>query len=179
MAAWPELLSFSVDPLELVLRGSAVYWFLFCLFRFVLRRDVGSVAIADIMLLVLIADAAQNAMDGGYRSLADGAVLVGTLAAWNYGLDAASYRFAAVRRVLEPPPLVLINNGRLIRAHLRRELVTVEELMAALRLQGVEDIARVKTARMEGDGRISIICHEAAEPGDPGAPAQAADRRRF
>lgn len=78
MIDWTALLHFTVSPLEMVLRGSAVYWFLFCLFRFVLRRDAGSVAIADIMLLVLIADAAQNGMAGGYQSLADGAVLVGS-----------------------------------------------------------------------------------------------------
>jgi uncharacterized membrane protein YcaP (DUF421 family) len=154
---WGALFTFTVDPLEMVLRGSAVYWFLFGLFRFVLRRDAGSVAIADLMLLVLIADAAQNAMSGGYQSLADGAVLVATLAGWNYALDAASYHFPRVRRVMEPPPLTLVVDGRVIRAHLRRELVTMDELHAALREQGVEGLEQVKSARMEPDGRISVI----------------------
>jgi uncharacterized membrane protein YcaP (DUF421 family) len=167
---WSELFTFSVHPLEMVLRGSAVYWFVFCLFRFVLRRDAGSVAIADLMLLVLIADAAQNAMAGGYQSLADGAVLVGTLAAWNYSMDAASYRFAAVRRVLQPPPLALVTDGRIIRAHLRRELVTMEELHAALHEQGIENLADVKSARMEPDGRITVIRREGG--GDDGAGAR-------
>jgi uncharacterized membrane protein YcaP (DUF421 family) len=175
---WSALFAFSVHPLEMVLRGSAVYWFLFCLFRFVLRRDAGSVAIADIMLLVLIADAAQNAMAGGYQSLADGAVLVVTLAAWNYGLDAASYRFAAVRRVLEAPPLRLVADGHVIRANLRRELVTMQELHAALRQQGVEHLADVKSARMEADGRISVIRREGSGDGaDRGGGADAAGRR--
>lgn len=178
MIDWAALFSFSVHPLEMVVRGSAVYWFLFCLFRFVLRRDAGSVAIADIMLLVLIADAAQNAMAGTYQSLADGAVLVATLAAWNYGLDAASYRFAVVRRVLEPPPLVLVADGRVIRAHLRRELVTMEELHAALRQQGVEDLAEVKSARMEPDGRISVIRRKGgADGGDRNGGADRAGQR--
>jgi uncharacterized membrane protein YcaP (DUF421 family) len=141
----------------MVLRGTAVYWFLFCLFRFVLRRDAGAVAIADIMLLVLIADAAQNAMAGGYKSLADGAVLVATLAGWNYLLDAASYHSAALRRVLEPRPLTLVDNGRILRANLRRELVTMDELESAMRQQGIEAIVDVKVARMEPDGRISVI----------------------
>jgi uncharacterized membrane protein YcaP (DUF421 family) len=69
MIDWTGLLRFSMDPLELVLRGSAVYLFVFALFRFVLRRDAGSVSIADILLLVLIADASQNAMAGCYQSL--------------------------------------------------------------------------------------------------------------
>lgn len=152
-----ELLRFGVDPLELIVRGTAVYWFLFVLFRFVLRRDAGSVAVADIMLLVLIADASQNAMSGGYQTLADGAVVVLTLAAWNYLLDWVSYRSPAMRRVLQPAPLVLVRDGQVLRANLRRELVTMDELMAAMRLQGIDNIALVKSARMEADGLITAI----------------------
>ena len=152
-----ELLRFSVDPWELVVRGTAVYWFLFLLFRFVLRRDAGSVAIADIMLLVLIADASQNAISGGYETLADGAVVVMTLAAWNYLLDWVSYRSPAMRRLLQPSPLMLVRNGQVLRANLRREMVTTDELMAAMRQQGIDNIALVKSARMEADGLITVI----------------------
>ena len=63
---WTGLLRFEMNPWELVLRGTLMYWFIYLLFRFVLRRDVGSIAIADILLLVLIADASQNALAGGY-----------------------------------------------------------------------------------------------------------------
>jgi len=59
------LFAFDVSPLELVLRGTLVYWLLFLIFRFIMRRDVGAVGIADILLLVIIADASQNAMAGG------------------------------------------------------------------------------------------------------------------
>ena len=83
-------------------------FFFFLLFRFVLRRDVGSIAIADILLLVLIADASQNAMAGGYTTVAEGCVLVATIAGWNYLLDWASYRFRVVRRLVEAPPLPLV-----------------------------------------------------------------------
>jgi uncharacterized membrane protein YcaP (DUF421 family) len=151
------LFRFGVDPLELVLRGSAVYWFLFLLFRFVLRRDAGSLGIADILLLVLIADASQNAMAGGYDTVLDGFVLVGTLLGWNWLLDWASFRFNAVRRFAEPAPLVLVRRGRILARNLRREFLTVPELMANLREQGVDKLAEVKMARMEPDGSISVI----------------------
>ena len=59
-----------------MLRGTLVYWLLFLIFRFLLRRDVGAVGIADILLLVIVADAAQNAMSGGYDTFAEGAILV-------------------------------------------------------------------------------------------------------
>jgi uncharacterized membrane protein YcaP (DUF421 family) len=157
------LLRFEVSPLELMLRGTLMYWALFLMFRFVLRRDAGSIAVADILLLVLIADAAQNAMAGGYSTVAEGVVLVGTLVGWNWLLDWAGYRFNAVRRFVEPPPVVLIRHGRLIGRNLRRELITIPELMASLRTQGVDKLADVKIARMEPDGGISVIRRDKGE----------------
>ena len=152
-----ELFSFGVHPLEIVLRGSAMYWFLFLLFRFVLRRDAGALGIGDILLLVLIADASQNAMSGGYQSVAEGVLLVTTIAGWSWALDMASFHFAAVRRFSEPAPLVLVRRGCLQRRNMRREFITTQELLASLREQGVDKLADVKVARMEADGQISVI----------------------
>ena len=108
MTLLANLFEFSMDPVELILRGTLIYWLLFLLFRLVLRRDVGSIAIADILVLVLIADASQNAMSGGYETVADGAVLIGTIAAWNWLFDFLTYRFPAVRRLIQAKPLRLI-----------------------------------------------------------------------
>jgi uncharacterized membrane protein YcaP (DUF421 family) len=168
------LLAFGPRPLELVLRGTLVYWGLFLLFRFVLRRDTGSLGIADILLLVLIADASQNAMAGGYDSVADGALLVLTIASWSWLMDWASYRFNAVRRFAEPPPLVLVRRGRLVARNLRQEHITVPELMAALREQGIGKLAEVRMARMESDGVISVIRQQPPAEGDdsPGPRAR-------
>lgn len=151
------LFRFGVPPLELVLRGSVVYWFLFLLFRFVLRRDAGSMGIADILLLVLIADASQNAMAGGYETVTDGLLLVATIAGWNWLMDDLSFRYNAVRRFTEAPPRVLVRRGRIIGRNLRREYVTIPELMAALREHGVDKLEQVKMARMEADGGITVI----------------------
>jgi len=156
-----QLFALRVSPLELFVRGSAVYWFLFAIFRVVLRRNVGSIAIADVLVLVVIADAAQNAMAGSYDTITEGFVLVGTIVGWNVALDFAAYRFAALRRLLEPEPLLLIHDGRLLRHNLRREFLTVEELISQLREKGVEDPAQVKRAYMESDGNISIIRYDA------------------
>ena len=145
------------DPLELFVRGSAVYWFLFLLFRIVLRRDVGSIGIADVLVLVLVADAAQNAMAGGYESISDGIVLVMTIAGWIYLFDWASFHFKWVRRLVEPAPLQLVRDGRVLHANMRREFVTMDELQSKLREQGIEDLNEVKQAAMEADGGISVI----------------------
>lgn len=169
MVDWTALLRFDLHPLELVVRGSLVYWGLFLLFRFGLRRDTGSMGIADILLLVLIADASQNAMSGGYDSVAEGAVVVATIAGWSWLMDWASFRWNAVRRFAEPTPLVLVRRGHLVARNLRREHITVPELMAALREHGIGKLAEVKMARMEADGAISVIRQQPPDDGDTAA----------
>ncbi|WP_443303336.1 hypothetical protein [Variovorax sp. CCNWLW186] len=96
---------FSPDQplLEMVIRGSAIYWFLLIVFRFVLRRDVGSMSMADLLFIVLVADASSNAMQGEYRSVTNGVTLLATLIGWNYLLDLLGYRYEWVARVLAPP----------------------------------------------------------------------------
>ena len=152
-----DLFKVHVPVLELVLRGTLVYWLLFCLFRFVLRRDVGAVGIADLLLLVIIADAAQNAMAGSYQTVSEGAILVGTIAGWNWLLDMLAYRIPAVRRFSTPGRVTLIRNGVPQRRNLRREFITLDELHEKLREQGIEKMTDVKSAFLEGDGQISVI----------------------
>jgi uncharacterized membrane protein YcaP (DUF421 family) len=154
---WQALFAFSVSPLELVVRGTAIYWFLFILFRIVLRRDVGAIAVADVLLLVLVADAAQNAMAGEYRSISDGFVLVATIVSWNVLIDWLAFRFPRVRRLVEPPELLLVRDGRILHRNLRREFMTVADLRAKLREHGVDDVREVRAAYMEGDGEVSVI----------------------
>jgi uncharacterized membrane protein YcaP (DUF421 family) len=155
-----DLFAFNVSPLELIVRGTLIYWFLFLMFRFVLRRDVGSVGIADVLLVVLIADASQNAMAGGYETVAEGCVLVLTLMGWNWLLDWASFRFDSVRRFAEPPPLLLVRHGRVLHRNLRQEFLTMDDLQSQLRQSGVGNLAEVRAAFMESDGRFSVITRD-------------------
>jgi uncharacterized membrane protein YcaP (DUF421 family) len=154
---WSELFRLSVPPLELVVRGSAMYLFLFALFRVVVKRRIGAIGMADLLVLVIIADAAQNGMAGEYRSVTDGFVLVGTIVAWNYLIDWLAWRSARLRRLLEPPPLLLIDNGRVQWRHLRLEFVSEQELKSKLREQGVNDPAEVAKAYLEPDGQVSVV----------------------
>ena len=84
-------------------------------------------------------------------------IFVATIAGWNWLLDWLSFHFTAVRRLTDPPPLVLVRRGRINARTLRREFITVPELMAGLREQGVEKLAQVKMARLETDGRMTVI----------------------
>jgi uncharacterized membrane protein YcaP (DUF421 family) len=154
---WETYFGISVSPAELVIRGTLVYWFLLLVFRFVLRRDAGAVGIADLLLLVLVADASQNAMSGGYTTVAEGAVLLGTIVGWNWLIDWATFHFPAIARLTTPPPVVLVRHGRALRRNLRREHLSDEELEGKLREHGLERLGQVKLATMESDGEISVI----------------------
>ena len=154
---WQSLFALSVSPWEMLARGSLMYWFLFLLFRVVIRRRVGAVGVSDVLLLVIIADAAQNAMSGEYRSVTDGMILVSTIVGWNYLVDWLTWRFPSLERLLQPPPLLLVRDGRILHRHLRMELVSEEELRGKLREHGITNPAEVEQAYMESDGAISVI----------------------
>ncbi len=152
-----DLFAIHVPVLELVLRGTLVYWLLFAIFRFILRRDVGAVGIADILLLVIVADAAQNAMSGGYDTFAEGAILVLTIVGgtgcWTCFHGDSSW-CAVLRRRRGSRWFA---TAWLQLRNMRREYITMQELEEKLREQGIEQLSGVKMAYLEGDGQISII----------------------
>jgi uncharacterized membrane protein YcaP (DUF421 family) len=154
---WAKVFGPDTPVLEIVVRGTIVYLALFILIRVVFKRQPGAVGIADLLVVVLIADAAQNAMAGTYETIFDGLVLVCTIVFWSYVIDWLGYHVPFLQQLVHPPPLLLVENGMLLRQNMRKELVTTEELMTQLREQGIEDLERVKRARMEGDGRISFV----------------------
>jgi len=164
---WHQLFVPSVPIVETILRGTVVYLALFALLRFLLRREAGTVGVTDLLVVVLIADAAQNAMASDYKSITDGILLVVIIVFWDYMLDWLGQRFPRFQRFLSPPPLTLIKDGRMNRRNMRRELSAESELMSQLRQQGVDDAAKVKAAYIEGDGHISVITHGAETHSSP------------
>ena len=151
------IFSFTVSPLDLVLRGTLMYWFLFVVLRFVLRRDVGSLGISDFLFVVILGDAAQNSMIGSASSATDGMVLIATLVFWSYMLDFMSFKFPLVARFTSAPRMCLVRDGKLQRRNMRRELITDEELNAKIRHEGVDNLADVKRMYLEADGEMSLI----------------------
>jgi uncharacterized membrane protein YcaP (DUF421 family) len=134
-----------------------MYLFLFLMFRVVIKRRIGAVGMADILVLVIVADAAQNGMAGEYRTVTEGCILVGTIIGWDVFIDWLAFTFPRVQTVLEPPPLPLIQNGQILWRNLRKELVSELELMTKLREHGVEDPREVARAYMEPNGTVTVI----------------------
>lgn len=152
-----------VSLFETVVRGIVTYFSIFILLRMILRGRTSAVAMSDILVLVLISDAAQNAMAADYLSITNGVVLVATIVLCSFGTDWVAYRVETVRRFVHPERKPLVTNGRVMRKVLAEELMTEDELLTQLRLNGVESLEEVKAAYLEGNGEVSVI---KAQPGN-------------
>jgi uncharacterized membrane protein YcaP (DUF421 family) len=142
---------------EMIVRGTLMYLALFVILRFVMKRQAGSIGLADILVIVLVADAAQNAISKGYESVTEGIVLVLTIVFWDFLLDWIAYRFPALRWILQREALLLISNGRLQRRNMRQEALTEDELLGQLRKKGIDDPSAVRRAFLEADGELTVI----------------------
>lgn len=157
---WKSIFLLDTSIVEIILRGSIMYIALFALLRIILKRQTGTLGMTDLLLITLLADASQNAMAGEYKSIPDGIVLVVTIIFWNYALDWLSFRSEWFSRLIEPPPLPLIRNGKMLRRNMRMELIKEDELIMELREKGPDDVSKVRQAYIESDGRISVIKYE-------------------
>lgn len=109
-----------------------MYLALFAMLRFILRRETGSLGITDLLVIVLIADAAQNGMAGDYTSITDGLLLVVTIIGWSYLLNLLAFRYPLCQRIVQAPRVQLVRDGRMIRRNLEHEKITEDELLAEI-----------------------------------------------
>ena len=160
---WKSIFLLDVSIVEIIVRGSIMYLALFAMLRIILKRQSGTLGMTDLLLITLLADASQNAIAGEYHSIPAGIVLVATIIFWNYLLDWLSFKSEWFGRLIEPAPLPLIRNGRMLRRNMRHELIKEDELMMQLRQQGLDQVSKVKEAYIESDGRISVIEREQSQ----------------
>ncbi len=145
-----------ISLLETVVRGVVMYLTVLLLMRYLIRGRT-SASMPDLLVIVLIADAAQNAMSAEYSSITNGVTLVATIIGMSTLLDWVGQRIPAVEEFIHPAPRQLIDDGRFVKARLSHELMTEDEMMSQLRLQGVEHVEDVKASYLEGTGEVSVI----------------------
>jgi uncharacterized membrane protein YcaP (DUF421 family) len=121
------------------------------------KRELGQMTPFDLIVLLLISEAVQNAIISGDESLTAGLIAAGVLITANYGLAFTRDRLPWLREALEGTPTVVVSNGRFLRKNMREEGLTEEEVMMAVREQGFAEVENVKLAVMETDGSISVI----------------------
>ncbi len=152
-----EVFALTMSPWEILVRGTAVYFALVILIRIIPKRDAGRLSPNDLLILVLIGGMGSDALMGGSHSVGDVLSMVALILGWAYILGVLEYRFPRLHRLFRDSTTPLVEDGRLLRRNMRREMVTEEELRAVLRKEGIADIAEVHSACMEADGEISVI----------------------
>ncbi|HZP97544.1 MAG TPA: YetF domain-containing protein [Candidatus Limnocylindria bacterium] len=145
---------------EIVLRTCVVYVTVFALLRVAGKRELGQMSVADLVVILVIANAVQNSLNGGDVSLTGGLVAAATLVALNVLLDRFGRRIPFFSRFVVDEPTLLLQDGEPILEHCEREGVSVEEIAMSAREHGIGDLADVSAAILEPDGSISIIPKE-------------------
>src|SRR5437762_10951254 len=150
----------NLDPLALgviVMRTAVVYLALLVLLRLAGKRELGQMTSFDLVVILIISNAVQNAMVGPDTSLTGGLVAAAALVLLNRLVDTLGLRFPALRRGLVGSPSLLVYEGEFLPDHLRHEGLTQDEVLQALREHGVDSLESVKSAVLEVDGTISIV----------------------
>lgn len=142
---------------ELVLRASAIFVFLFIVFRIWGKKHFGELTPFDFLLLLIMSEAVQNALIDDDKSVPAGFITVGTLMFLNIVLNKLVFHSRTAEKIIEGSPKVLIKDGRLNQKLMHKETITDRELHEALRMQGVMDVDEVFQATLEANGSISVV----------------------
>lgn len=151
-----ELFIIESPILTLILRGTILYLGILFLIRLLPRRTGGQLEVLDLIFILLITEAASHAL-GDYTSLTEGFIVILTLVAWSFLINVLSYHFVFVEKLVSASPIVIIKNGKMLRRNMRREYLTERELLEHLRIEGIEDLTKIKKACVESNGDISIV----------------------
>jgi uncharacterized membrane protein YcaP (DUF421 family) len=143
--------------MEIILRATAVYLFVYLVIRVMGKRELGEMSAFELILLVMIGDVVQQAVTQEDYSVTGAVLAVGTIAFWAVVSSYASFRWNRARRVLESPPIVVIDKGRVQHEILHTERVDEDELKAAARRQGIRDLRDIDLAVLESDGKFSFL----------------------
>ena len=146
--------------LDIILRSAAVYLFMVVALRVFGKKELSQLNTADVILILLISNAVQNAMVGNNTNLWGGLAAATVLFAINFTLKKLMYRYKSFGAFLQEKPEILIHNGILEFKTLSKLNISNDELKEAMREHGVEHFVDVKLAMLEIDGNISIISGE-------------------
>jgi len=144
--------------MDIVLRAVLGFIFIYALTRLIGRRELSTMGPFDLILLVVIGDIAQQGITQSDNSFTGLLLTVGTFAALTVLVSWATFHFRRLRPILEGRPLIVVEDGKLVEANLKRERITADEVAAEARLQvQVDSLDRIKWGVLESNGRMSFI----------------------
>ena len=143
--------------MDVVFRAAFAFLFVLLVTRIVGRRELSSMQPFDLILLVMIGDLVQQGVTQNDFSITGIVLAAGTIAVLTVAVSWGSFRFPRLRPVLEGEPVIVLQDGKPIKANLDRNRITVEELQAGARLEGIANLDDVAWAVLETGGQISYI----------------------
>lgn len=144
--------------MDSVIRATTVYLALLALFRLLGKRSLAQVTTFDLLILLIVSEATQQALIGNDFSVTNAVLVIMTLLILSRGFDALSFDFPRLGRWLNDAPVILVEEGEPLEDRMRRTRVSRGELLERAReLQGLERLEQIKYAVLERDGRISIV----------------------
>lgn len=158
--AWAPILVPNAPITELVVRVSAIYLFLWVFLRVMPTRQLGRFGVTDLLVILLLATSVRLGLTGRHYTVGDALLSAAILIGWDRGMNALAYHITPLRRVMRQDPVPVVRDGEVVRKTARRELLTETDIMEKLREQGIDELADVRVAYVERDGRISVIPRE-------------------
>jgi uncharacterized membrane protein YcaP (DUF421 family) len=143
--------------MDLAIRAVALFGFVYLLTRIIGRRELSSMEPFDLILLIVIGDAIQQGLTQDDYSVTGAVIVIGTFAVLQILVSYLSYRFPRLRPALDGEPIVVVQDGQAIEKNMKRERITVDEVMVEARLQQVSQLDDIAWAVLETSGKISII----------------------
>lgn len=149
-----------------VVRAVVVYVAIIVLLRLGGKRQVGQMGAGEFVAILLISNAVQNSMNGGDNSVTGGLILATVIVALSLVVAYITFKSTKAEYLIQGSPTLLVHNGKVIEKNLEKELLSVHELRALLRRQGIDNLSEVHVARLESDGFISVAKHDEAKQDD-------------
>ena len=143
--------------MDIVIRAAVIFVFVYLLTRLLGRRELSTLEPFDLILLVVVGDLVQQGVTQNDESLTGALLAISTIGLLTVALSYVSFRFKRMRPILNGEPIVLVEDGEIIEANLRRQRLTREEIGAEARLEGIAAIEEVRWAILETNGRISFV----------------------
>jgi uncharacterized membrane protein YcaP (DUF421 family) len=143
--------------MDLAIRAVVLYCFVYLLMRIMGRRELSSLEPFDLILLIVIGDAIQQGLTQDDYSVTGALIVVGTFAMMQVLISFLSYKFPGMRPVMDGEPIVIVQDGKAIERNMKRERITLDEVMVEVRMQQISSIEDVEWAVLETSGKISVI----------------------
>jgi uncharacterized membrane protein YcaP (DUF421 family) len=143
--------------MDLVIRATAVFFFVFLVTRVVGRRELAELEPFDLILLVVVGDLIQQGVTQSDQSVTGALIVISTIALLSVFVSWVSFRWRRLRIVTEGEPIVLIQDGKAIERNMRRERITIEDIEEEARKSEITSISELRWAILERDGHISCI----------------------